>query len=126
MPFTPPSALVWSEIPATDLDAAIAFYKAVFDWDIELQTDGPNPFGIIKTSDPMGAAGHIYPGKPAAEGQGPTPHYLVPDSIEASVERLVAAGGTKLSDPIPFPGGRFLYAQDPDGNSIGLFQPPSA
>ena len=126
MPFTPPNALVWSEIPATDLDAAIAFYKAVFDWEIELQTDGPNPIGMIKTADAQGAAGHIYPGTPAADGQGPTLHYLVPDTIEATVDRLVTAGGTKLSDPIPFPGGRFLYAQDLDGNSLGLYQPPAA
>ena len=126
MPFTPDNALVWSEIPTTDLDAAIAFYQAVFDWDIEKQTDGPNPVGMIKTASPSGSAGHIYPGQPADNGQGPTPHYLVPDTIEAATERLVAAGGTKVSDPIPFPGGRFLYAQDPDGNSIGQYQPPAA
>lgn len=126
MSFTPANALVWSEIPATDLDAAITFYQAVFDWDIEKQTDGPNPVGMIKTADQGGAAGHIYPGTPATDGQGITPHYLVPDNIEASMDRLVSAGGTKVSDPIPFPGGRFAYAQDVDGNSIGLYQPPAA
>ena len=49
----------------------------------------------------------------------------VPDTLEEAKQRLVEAGGTVELDGvvIDIPAGRFFYATDPDGNSIGLFEP---
>ena len=69
--------------------------------------------------------GHLYPGKPAADG-GNTIHIALPDSLEAGIERCKAAGGEVVSPPIQIPPGRFAYAKDLDGNSIGLFEPANA
>ena len=71
------------------------------------------------TEDVVG--GHIYPGTPAREN-GPTLHFAVPDTLEAASSRCWEAGGTVKGDPIAIPAGRFQYALDPDGNSIGLFE----
>ena len=38
------------------------------------------------------------------------------------MERVKQAGGTVVSPIIQIPPGRFFYATDPDGNSIGLFE----
>ncbi|MEQ8968238.1 MAG: VOC family protein [Azospirillaceae bacterium] len=120
MSFAPKNFTVWAEIPVTDLDRAMTFYATVFDIDLTETTDGPNPMAMFPSAED-GAGGHLYPGKPAARGDGPTVHFAVPDSLEAALGRVTEAGGTVLSDPISIPAGRFAYCQDPDGNSIGLF-----
>lgn len=122
MNFTPDNALVWTEIPVTDLDRGTAFYGTVFGFDFNHEVMGPNPTAMIKTSDGTGIAGHLYPGKPAKTGEGLTIHLLVPDTLEATAERFASAGGTMISEPIAIPPGRFQYGIDPDGNSIGLFE----
>ena len=126
MSFNPPTAVIWTEIPVNDMDAAIAFYGAVFDYDMTIDNTGPNPIAFFPNKDTMNdGCGHIYPGKPAGNGQGPTVHLAVPDNLESTMERVGDAGGTVLSPAITIPPGRFAYALDPDGNSIGLFEKAS-
>lgn len=121
MSFVPENFTVWAEIPVTDLPRAQEFYEKVFDLELKIEDAGPNPVVMFPTKDGKGVAGHLYPGKPATEGQGPTVHFLVPDSVEATLERVSGAGGKVLSQIITIPSGHFAYCQDPDGNSIGVF-----
>lgn len=119
MPANP--AIVWGELPVSDMERAVAFYNEVFGYEMEIDNSGPNPMAVLGgVTDNVG--GHLYPGKPAADGNGPTLHIAVPDKLEAAAERLAGAGGTVLSEPITIPPGRFVYALDPDGNSLGLFE----
>ncbi|MCK0166846.1 VOC family protein [Jannaschia sp. S6380] len=120
---TQANTVVWTEIPATDLNAARAFYSAVLGRELKMDESGPNP--MVPLGDGMndaGAAGHIYPGKPAPEGTGNTIHLTAPGTLEEVMDRVRDAGGRVTSDPIPIPAGRFFYALDLDGNSIGLFE----
>ena len=71
--------------------------------------------------DQDSVAGHIYLGKPAEPGSGPTIHLAVPSSVEEAMQRVTENGGTVVSPVIEIPAGRFAYCLDPDGNSIGLF-----
>lgn len=122
MTFKPENAAVWMEIPVTDLSRAKAFYSEVFDFELSVTEGGPNPLVTLPTADGKGVAGHLYPGKPAPEGTGPTVHLEVPGRLEDTAARVEPAGGKLVSPPIAIPVGRFVYALDPDGNSIGLFQ----
>lgn len=121
--FKPPAnAMVWSEIPVTDMNRAKTFYESVFLTSLIDEKDGPNPMAMFPCADPSsGIAGHLYPGKPAPAGTGPTVHLSVPDSVEAAMTRVADAGGQVVSPVIEIPAGRFAYCLDPDGNSIGLF-----
>lgn len=113
--------VVWSEIPVSDMQRAVAFYNAVFDWTMTIDESGPNPMAILGNAmDTVG--GHLYPGTPAA-GNGPTVHLAVPGRLEDAAIRCRKAGGTVIGEAITIPPGRFVYAKDPDGNSIGLFEP---
>lgn len=126
MPVTPTNCFVWIEIPVTDMDRAIAFYHAVFGYDFEIDDTGPNPMANFTPKDmASGVGGHLYPGKPAARGTGITAHMEIPDDLDAAKARVTAAGGTIELDGhvIDIPVGKFCYATDPDGNSIGLFEP---
>lgn len=112
---------VWFEIPVTDLDRARAFYSAVLKRDLARHDEGPNPMVAFTDMSDAGVSGHLYPGKPAAPGTGPTIHLATPDGLDATAARVRDAGGAVLSDPIKIPFGSFFYATDPDGNSIGFF-----
>ena len=117
--------VVWTEIPVRDLDAAMAFYGKVFGWTLKKDESGPNPMANF-SSDMLAVSGHLYPGNPAASGTGPTIHLAVPDGLAAATDRVKVAGGKVLMGPIEIPVGSFTYCEDPDGNSIGLFEPKAA
>ncbi|MDN2567245.1 VOC family protein [Aquibium sp. A9E412] len=120
--FTPDAAVVWFEIPVSDMARAKRFYAAVLETTLSDQTDGPNPMAVFAVKDPATApSGHLYPGKPAAAGTGSTVHLAAPAPLEAALERVTQNGGQVVSPIIAIPAGRFAYCLDPDGNSIGLF-----
>ena len=121
MTFAPENFAVWTEIPVTDMDRAIAFYNKVFDIDMKKDESGPNPMAMFPTANGKGVAGHLYPGAPASHGNGPTIHLLSAGKLEDALERVKEAGGEVLSEPISIPFGRFAYCRDLDGNSIGIF-----
>ncbi|NNF71419.1 MAG: VOC family protein [Rhodobacteraceae bacterium] len=123
MTFAPKNFTVWAEIPVTDIDKAVAFYSKVTGAGLTIDTSGPNPMAVFQTADPAsGVAGHIYPGTPSEEGQGPTIHLAAAGTLEQVIARVWDAGGKVLSDAISIPAGRFVYCQDPFGNSIGFFE----
>ena len=121
MSFTPENFTIWTEIPVTDLDRAMTFYNLVFGTELKKVDCEENPFAMFQTPNDAGVAGHLYPGKPAAKGTGPTVHLASPDRLEAALERVKNAGGEVVSDVIWIPASRFAYCLDPDGNSIGVF-----
>lgn len=115
-------AVCWSEIPVRDLDIAITFYNTVFDWNMKPDTSGPTPTAFFGGSMET-AGGNLYVGEPGTDGKGSTVHMIVPDTVEKASERCISAGGKINGDIIDIPPGRFVYAVDPDGNSVGLFEP---
>lgn len=118
----PEHAVVWAEIPVTDLNKAVSFYTKVLEVEPVMNTDGPQPIAIFNNKDHVtGVAGHIYEGKPA-KGAGPTVHLAISGTVEDARDRVFDAGGTSEGEPVSIPAGRFVYCQDPDGNSIGLFE----
>jgi len=117
----PTNATVWAEIPVTDMTAASAFYEAVLGNPLVQENSGPNPMAMLPY-DGGGVAGHIYPGTPPAKGTGPTVHLGVPGTAEEAIQAVRAAGGEAHDMVIEIPPGRFAYATDLDGNSIGLFE----
>jgi uncharacterized protein len=121
--FKPPvHAAVWFEIPVTDMERAKKFYSAVLGTEFTDSDNGPNPMSVFGYSaGEQAVSGHLYAGKPAGEGSGPTIHLAVADDVATALERLEKAGGKVVSPVIEIPAGRFAYCLDPDGNSIGLF-----
>lgn len=114
--------VVWTEIPVTDLSKSADFYAEVFGWKMEITNMGPNDTAVFnaQTDEDMSAiGGHLYPGTPAT---GTTVHLGLPDTVEAGAARCVAAGGQVMGPIVDIPQGRFQYALDPDGNSLGLFE----
>ena len=118
---TPSQPVVWIELPVRDLHKSMAFYGEVLDTELSLDTSGPNPMALFASAE-SSVSGHLYPGTPPAEGSGPTVHFAVPDLLEDALDRCAKAGGKVKPGIIQIPVGRFAYANDIDGNSIGLFE----
>lgn len=111
--------VVWTEIPVRDVAKAAAFYDSVFGFTTSVDTSGPAPQAMLNdTMDSVGAS--LIEGTPAA---GTILHLPLPDALEAGIARARTAGGTVLGDVVEIPYGRFVYATDPDGNKLGLFEP---
>ncbi len=123
MTYTPANSIVWFELPVSDLDKGMAFYGAITGAVIVREQMGPNEMAVFKPADiEKGVAGHLYQGKPAGNGTGPTVHLAGKGTLEEMMDRVRAAGGDVISPAVEIPAGRFFYAKDPDGNSIGLFE----
>ena len=118
--FVPTNAAVWFEIPVSDQQRSKDFYAAVTGNPLEDEAGGPNAMARFTAQGEASVSGHIYPGKPAASGTGPTIHLAVND-VDAAVARVAEAGGKVVSPVVSIPAGRFAYCLDLDGNSFGVF-----
>lgn len=110
--------VVWAEIPVKSLEAGVEFYDTVFGYTTSIDRNGPVPTANLNNNTSSVGA-NLFEGEAAV---GNVIHFAVPDTLEAAIARLEAAGGTVLSPQIAIPPGRFVHASDPDGNRIGLFE----
>ncbi|MGO1398913.1 MAG: VOC family protein [Brevibacterium yomogidense] len=108
--------LSYIEFGVTDLAATRAFYESAFGW--SFNDYGPAYSGI-RTPDGAGEIGGLNPGAPPSN-DGPLV-LLFSDDLEATVEAVKTAGGTIVSGPYEFPGGRRFEFTDPSGNRLGVF-----
>lgn len=119
---TPKHSVCWAEIPVLNLEDGLKFYAQTLDVKLEISEFGGGQIIFLPMETPQEVAGHIYQGKPAPAGTGPTVHLRVNDKLEDTSARAVTAGATLVGEPVTIPAGRFQYIEDPDGNSIGLFE----
>jgi predicted enzyme related to lactoylglutathione lyase len=112
--------ICYVEIPATDLNRSVAFYRTVFGWSVRQRGDGSLAF-----DDGVGeVSGTWILGRPPSSQPGLL-LYIMVDSVAATLDAVVANGG-RVVQPIgadaPEVTARF---SDPAGNVIGLYQEPT-
>jgi len=107
------------EIPVDDPDRAEKFYATVFGWTFDRYPGAPNYYGMASTGETNpGINGALFQ---RSENSGTTIRMSV-DSIEDSIAKVKAAGGSVLQDKMPIPGmGYVATCKDTEGNEIGLF-----
>ncbi len=109
------------EIFANDPQAAAAFYRDVFGWEISAW-EGPQSYLLVNTGpqESMGINGGI------AQRSMPQPviNTVAVESLDAAMAKVKAAGGKTVQGPNEIPGiGRHAYCADPEGTLFGLLQP---
>lgn len=124
----PRGDFIWYELMTTDPAAARDFYGAVIGWDIAdagmtipngaeyrliARPDGGHAGGLLTLSEAMCEAG----ARPLWAG------YIHCPEVDASVERLRAAGGHVLMAPTTLPSGRMAMVADPQGAPFYLMDP---
>ncbi len=115
------SKIVHFEIPADDPERAGAFYHDVLGW--EISRFGDEPYWLVRAGedDEPGANGALV----AREDLHRSPVLIagVAD-IDDVLRRVESSGGKVVQSKQPVPGmGWSAYVFDPEGNTIGLFQP---
>ncbi len=123
--------IVWADIPATDLDRAMAFYGAVLQRGFmkmegmdSVALPGPDE-GETPGEGPMPVAFDLVAGEQVTPGQTGTTIYLESNGdAQGMLERAAAAGGEILM-PATFMGdmvGTVGFFRDTEGNRVGVHQ----
>jgi predicted enzyme related to lactoylglutathione lyase len=124
-------SVIHFEMPYQDRDRMKAFYESAFGW--ETQTLGPEmgDYVVVTTTEsgpagpknPGAINGGFYPKPEDPSGQYPSVVIAVNDVHEA-IQKLTAAGGTLISEPVEIPGiGQYAAFRDPEGNRASILQP---
>jgi hypothetical protein len=110
------------EIPVTDMDRAVAFYEAVFGFELRRErVDGHEMAFFPRADGAPGASGALAKGDVYVPSlHGPTIYFDVPD-IDPILEQVQRLGGTVLY-PKKHVGeaGQVAEFQDSEGNRIAL------
>lgn len=114
---------VWGDLFTDDIEAARAFYGAVFDWSFKVTGALDGRYVVASAADEM-VAGLIPRQRRRPEDPGGrwVPFMSVPDP-QASVREVAAGGGRTLVRPTMLPGrGLVALFADPEGVVFGVLQ----
>lgn len=113
--------IVHFEIPADDLQRAAAFYHDVLGW--ETSRFGEEPYWLLRAGEDEepGANGALV-GREELH-RSPVLIAGVAD-VDDVLRRAQRSGGQVIQGKLPVPGmGWSAYIRDPEGNTVGFFQP---
>jgi predicted enzyme related to lactoylglutathione lyase len=114
-------APVWVDLEAPVVDDAVAFYRAVLDWEFRDLGAEAMHYHICCAGGRAGAA--IGPG-PDAAAAGGWKLYFHTEDVDATTKAVEQAGGSVLVPPGDVgPMGRMAVLADPAGARFALWQP---
>jgi len=120
----PVGGFCWDEVMTSDVEGALAFYRAVIGWE-----DSPRPMGVgggtyhVLQSGGVDRAGLMAmpPGVPAPPYWST---YVLVEDADATRARTLELGGKAYTEVMAAPGvGRFATLADPQGAVFGVLQP---
>ena len=113
----------WFEIPALDLNRACAFYEKTLAVTLNRGDMGPQSLAVFPYDRNQATGGCLITGpgfKPSSEGA--VVYLNAGESLDATLDRVVPAGGSILLPRTELPPGMGAYAhiRDTEGNRVGL------
>jgi predicted enzyme related to lactoylglutathione lyase len=113
--------VTWFQISGKDGGRLQAFYKEVFAWRMKPSPDGA--MGMVSPDKPGGIGGGVGASR---DGNASVAVYVNVNDLNEHLQRVEAAGGRRAMDPMELPGGMGAIAGflDPEGNWVGIWQPP--
>jgi uncharacterized protein len=118
-----PGSPCWLDLGAPDIDAAAAFYGAVFGWQAQAFDQEASSYKSFRLDGKVvGAVGQL-----TEEGARPawTVYFHTPD-IDSTVKAVEQAGGSVRTPPSEVSDeGRFAQLTDPQGAQFAVWQPGS-
>ncbi len=119
------NAISWFEVPTSKLDQAQAFYEAALGNPLRNEDMGTAKgavFAYDKEAGGVGGALMIGPTAPAQSMGGVLVYLDATPSLDAALERVIAAGGhiALPRQALPPGMGFFAHITDLDGNRVGL------
>ena len=113
-----PGTFSWPELSTTDQKGAVAFYRALFGWDLNEQPMGPgDTYSIFQMRGK--AVGAAYTMRPEEKQGGAPPHwnaYVTVANVDESAKKAASLGAKVLAPPFDvMDAGRMAVIQDPTG-----------
>jgi len=120
-----PGTFSWPELATTDQTGAVAFYRALFGWDVDDMPMGPGDrYSIFKLRGLDVSAGYTM--RPDELKMGLPPHwnaYVTVANVDEAAQRAQELGAKVLAPPFDvFGAGRMAVLQDPTGAVFQLWQ----
>lgn len=104
------------ELPAADLAAVKSFYSKAFSWSFQDYGDEYCAF-----NDGTLAGGFFRSKLASTTANGSALIVIYAKDLEATLETVVASGGTIVRTIFSFPGGRRFHFADPNGNELAVW-----
>jgi predicted enzyme related to lactoylglutathione lyase len=116
-----PGALTWNDLISPDVEASAAFYRGLFDWQIEEVPGSEGQYWSITNGDRIN--GGIMPMPP---GTHPAWNlYFGVEDVDATVARVGELGGAVIMGPMDIPSGtRFAVLRDPQNAVFSVLAGP--
>jgi uncharacterized protein len=120
-----PGTFSWPELATTDQKAGVAFYRALFGWDVNEQPIGPTEtYSMFQLrGKEVGAACSL---RPEETKGGVPPHwnsYVTVANVDESVKKAEALGAKVFAPPFDvMDAGRMAVLQDPTGAVFQVWQ----
>ncbi len=115
-----PRTIVHFEIPANNVEKLKGFYEKLFGWKIS-KGQGDMEYWMIETA-PQGQGVNGGMMKKQMPEQGPV-NYVLVESVDDFAKKATMLGGKVILPKQPIPDmGAFAVIQDPEGNTLGLFE----
>jgi predicted enzyme related to lactoylglutathione lyase len=115
--------VVYFEIPVTDIDRAIKFYKAVFHFDFDKETTDNNEMALFPFSDEYsGISGALAKGKIYKSTKDGVIIYFKTENIDETIRLAISNGGQILYPKTDNGIGLVAEFEDTEGNRIALYQ----
>lgn len=111
--------ICYIEIPATDIDRSVDFYRQAFRWQIRRRDDGSISFDDAVNE----VSGTWVLDRPPSTDPGLLIYIMVADAA-AAVNALLSAGGEIVQPVDPAGRERFATFRDPAGNVLGIYEQP--
>ena len=121
-----PGTFSWPELSTTDQKAGVAFYRALFGWDVNDSPIGPTEVysTLQMRGKPVGAA---YTMRPEERQAGAPPHwnsYVTVANVDEATKKAASLGAKVLAPPFDvMEHGRMAVLQDPTGAVFQVWQP---
>jgi len=121
-----PGTFSWPELATTDQKAGVAFYRALFGWELNEQPMGPTEvYSMFQMRGrPVAAA---YTMRPEEKQMGAPPHwnsYVTVANVDESTKKAQSLGARVFAEPFDvMDAGRMAVLQDPTGAVFQVWQP---
>ena len=118
--------VVHFEIAGPDGPALQQFYRDLFGWRIDVQSEEVGNYGLISANE-GGIGGGLLPTTEDIPTRSHVSFYVQVDEIEAALDRVAGMGGKAIMPPVEIaPGmGSIAMFADPADNCIGLYSLPA-
>ena len=111
--FNVPGAMTWNELLTKEPQKAAAFYEKVLGVEPATTSEAPG-YTLLKVNG-RPVAGILRMAPEMGDHPASWDVYFACDDIDATVQKVIEAGGTALREPFDVPGARMAVLRDPLG-----------